>query len=99
MRIKLLIVFASLLTLIFAVNLGVASADAPHLGPDNNDLSKSGAAAPHIIFTQPIGEVTGSLNGGLHGFGWNFDTGTPDLTNPAVIGITHSPLCPLHPTD
>ncbi len=95
MRIKLLILLASLLTLIFAVNLGVASADGPHLGPDNNDLSKSGAAAPHIIGPGPD---AGSANGAINGFNFEFGVG-PDLTNPAVIGITHNPLCPLHPSD
>ena len=105
MRIKLLIVFASLLTLIFAVNLGVASADGPHLGPDNNDLSKSGAAGPHILWGP--GPDAGSANGAINGFGYDFAPATGpgpcpdcvDLENPAVIGITHSPLCPLHPAD
>ena len=74
---------------------GVASADGPHLGPDKNNLLHSGAAAPHIIGPGPD---AGSANGAINGFNFEFGVG-PDLTNPAVIGITNSPLCPLHPID
>ena len=84
-----------MMLLVFAVNVGMASADEPHLGPDPNDLFNQhvGAAGPHIIGPGP---EAGSANGAINGFNWDFESGTPDLGNPAVIGITHSPLCPLH---
>ncbi len=96
LKMRILMLMGSLMLLAFAVNVGIASADGPHLGPDNNDLSKSGAAAPHIIAPGP---GAGSANGATHGFNWDFENRVPDLTNPAVIGITHNPLCPLHPAD
>ena len=111
LKMRILMLMGSLMLLVFAVNVGIASADGPHLGPDNNGLAESGAAAPHIIFTGPDGTLgsgdAGSANGAVNGFGYDFDaaneSGNPgdgvDFSNPAVIGITHSPLCPLHPSD
>lgn len=94
LKMRILMLMGSLILLVFAVNVGIASADGPHLGPDNNNLARSGAAAPHIIGPGPD---AGSANGAINGFNWDFESGTPDLDNPAVIGITHNPLCPLHP--
>ncbi len=93
LKMKVLMLMGSLMLLVFAVNVGIASADEPHLGPDNNNLADSGAAKPHII---DPGADAGSANGAINGFNFEFGVG-PDLTNPAVIGITHNPLCPLHP--
>ena len=101
LKMRILMLMGSLMLLAFAVNVGIASADEPHLGPDNNNLAGSGAAKPHII---DPGADAGSANGAINGFNWDFEgsatpNGSPDLTNPAVIGITHNPLCPLHPAD
>ena len=34
--------------------------------------------------------------GAINGFNFDFSGGGPDFDNPAVIGVTHNPLCPLH---
>lgn len=82
---------------VFLLSVGVASADEPHLGPDPTGLFDRhvGAAGPHIIAPRPD---AGSANGFINGFGGGYDVDGPviDFDNPAVIGITNSPLCPLH---
>ena len=81
MRIKLMIVFVSLLTLVFALNLGVASAHSP----SNPNFQGEHADDPS---PSPVGknafdpEHPGQFKG--------FDVGN------AVAGITHNPNCPLH---
>lgn len=79
-----LIVFASVLGVVMALNVGVAFA---HDG---------GAPFPpigsHLVSPGPGGP---GAPGAINGFGFEFGVGQ-DLTNPAVIGITHNPNCPLH---
>ena len=99
MRIKLLIVFASLLTLVFALNLGVASADHPGNGvqwtcdepqgggtpclPD--DRNSIGPAAENAL--APVGRnISGS--GLENGFG--------NENSNAFDAIANNPLCPFH---
>ncbi len=38
---KILVLFVSLVLLVFAMNVGIASADGPHLGDDTNGLDDS----------------------------------------------------------
>ena len=79
-RLSILIVLASMVIVVFAMNLGVASAHGPE------------ATAPvgsHII------PETAPGHPGVHN-GFNWQGSGPDLTNPAVIGISHNPRCPLH---
>ena len=84
LKMKILIVMGSLMLLVFAVNLGVASAH-----PPSNPNFQGGAADhgddPH---PSPVGQNAFDPNfpGKFLGFG----------QGNAVAGITHNPNCPLH---
>lgn len=82
MRIKLLIVIASLLTLVFALNLGVASADKPH--DNGGGIDKASSVAHGGLDTGVAADVVAADTSG--GFGLASERG----------GISNNPLCPLH---
>ena len=88
MRIKLLIVFASVLTLIFAINLGVASADHPSTEGGITTASvdsiggvglTTGVVADHLPLDSPARGANPDNDGPVDG---------PLLSN--------NPLCPAH---
>ena len=108
MRIKLLIIFASLLTLVFAVNVGVASADHPGGtewtcdeaqnggGCAPGDRNPIGPAADNAL--APVGRNI-SDQGLLKAFGEVRGEPFTIGNGPADFGITHNPLCPFHPVE
>lgn len=81
---KILILFGSLVLLVFAMSVGIASADGPHLGDDTNDLDDSAPVGQRIVGEDEPGHP-GSENG--------FDN---EKSN-AFDAIANNPLCPLHP--
>ena len=95
---KRLIVIGSVTGLLMALNVGVALAahDDPSTSPA---FGETAGAAPspspvgsHLILP---GEESGSANGAINGFGFEFGVG-PDPTNPAFIAIANNPNCPFH---
>lgn len=81
LKMKVLILMGSLLLLVFAVNVGVASAH-----PDSNpNFQGDHADDPH---PSPVGQ--NAFDPDHPGKFLGFETGN------GVAGITHNPNCPLH---
>ncbi len=83
---KILVLFGSLVLLVFAMNVGMASADGPHLGDDTNGLDDSAPVGQRIVPDDAPGHP-GAVNG--------FDNENSNATD----AIANNPLCPLHPDD
>ncbi len=64
----------------------------PAFGDNVGDAPSPGPAGSHIIPDTAPGHP-----GAVNGFNFGVDAPGPDFDNPAVIGITHNPNCPLHP--
>ena len=83
LKMKVLILMGSLLLLVFAVNVGIASAHSDA----NPNFQGDHADDPH---PSPVGQnfFDPDFPGKMLGF--------EDPEGPAVAGITHNPNCPLH---
>ncbi len=85
LRMKILILMGSLMLLVFALNLGIASADEPHdSGGGIARAEENGAGAP-------VGSNI-SDEGRTNGFG-----GGPGSGVRGDAAIANNPLCPAHP--
>ncbi len=104
LKMRILMLMGSLILLVFAVNVGIASAH--EVPPDSGDPGDcSGPQRPVGDSTisecvdgapsAPDGTIPGAP-GAENGFGFDFGGGGIDFENPAVIAIAHNPLCPLH---
>ena len=94
LRMKILILMGSLMLLVFAMNVGLASADNP---VDTAHDSPGQADAPigsHLIAG---GADNPGAQGAIHGFGWDFDNPGPNTDFSATVAVANNPLCPLHP--
>ena len=96
-RLRRLTVFAGVLGLVMAVNVGVASAD-HGLNPNSPFGTTPGEAVSpspvgsHLIGPGPDGP---GAPGAINGFNFEFGGGV-DPTNPAVIALANNPNCPFH---
>jgi hypothetical protein len=92
-RLRRLIVFAGVMGLVMAVNMGVASADHPHF-EGTTAATASAPVGSHIISPDAPGHP-----GADNGFGriHNADgTHSTNFDNPAVLALFNNPNCPLH---
>ena len=102
LKMKILVLMGSLLLLVFAVNVGLASAAGPGNYVGGNEADGINTAALAGAYA-PVGSnlITGGADqpgaqGAVNGFNWDFETSTADPTNPAVSAIARNPLCPRH---